>query len=322
MHHGDISPEIAAAIRILRDRMDDQKVKIPPSALDESLNLATWNIREFGNSPRSDKAIHLIAEILSQFDLIAITELRDNLADFKRVLDILGPYWKVVYSDFRSDGAGNDERIAFLYDKRMVVFTGLAAEANPPRARPAPGAPYEYMHDDWWRSPYMASFRAGNFDFIVMAAHMRWGDSVAERAEALGHLADWVQARRTHPFVSDKDIILLGDFNIPSKGSSTYKQLTKHGLKAPASLMKAIGTNLSQRNCYDQIMIDPTNDSRFTGKGGALDFFKGDHTPLFPELTQEAFTFQLSDHLPLWIQVDVWIEDEQINSVLLGAGGG
>ena len=109
MFHGTPSPEVARGLKILRKRIGD--AVIPPSKLDETLNLATWNIREFGrkrnNRRRSHAAIHYIAEILSQFDLIGITEVRDDLTDLGRVMDILGPYWRAVFSDFSADRAGN-----------------------------------------------------------------------------------------------------------------------------------------------------------------------------------------------------------------------
>ena len=137
MFHGRLTPDLARGLRVLRDRIE--LAQIPPSILDETLNLATWNIREFGRrrrrSRRSAAAIHFVAEILSQFDLIAITEVRDDLTDLNRVMTVLGPYWRVVFSDFNADRAGNRERIAYLFDKRAVVFTGLAAEADPPRRK-------------------------------------------------------------------------------------------------------------------------------------------------------------------------------------------
>ena len=55
--------------------------KIPSSKLDETINIALWNIREFGRVRRTDAAIHYIAEIIGQFDLDAIVELRYNLVD-------------------------------------------------------------------------------------------------------------------------------------------------------------------------------------------------------------------------------------------------
>ena len=79
MNHGKVSKEIANGLLALQKRIDAGKV--PSSKLDETLNIATWNIREFGKKARSEAAIHYVAEILGQFDLIGIVELRDDLGD-------------------------------------------------------------------------------------------------------------------------------------------------------------------------------------------------------------------------------------------------
>jgi hypothetical protein len=157
MNHGMISADIAQGLKVLGERLADAKV--PSSKLDETLNVATWNIREFGKKRRLDASVHYVAEVLGMFDLISIVELRDNLSDLKRVLDILGPYWKAVFSDFNTDAGGNRERIAYVYDERAVRFTGLAAEADPPRKKAKNDAgEWEYRPQiTWWRSPFMAS---------------------------------------------------------------------------------------------------------------------------------------------------------------------
>jgi hypothetical protein len=98
MHHGDVSPDIAAGLLALRKRI--VAAKVPPYQLDELINVAIWNIREFGKKRRTKAAIHYIAEILRQFDLIGLVELRDNLEDYGRVCQILGPSWDLVYSDW------------------------------------------------------------------------------------------------------------------------------------------------------------------------------------------------------------------------------
>lgn len=187
MNHGSVSKELAQGLVELKKRIET--AKIPSSRIDETLNIATWNIREFGKKARSKEAIHYIAEILGQFDLIGIVELRDNLSDLGRVLEILGPTWKTVYSDMIPDSGGNRERLAFIYDNRAATFNGLAAEANEPRKKKGT----EYLPaESFWRAPYMASFRSGSFDFIVISAHIRWGDSVEKRTEEIGRLADWI----------------------------------------------------------------------------------------------------------------------------------
>jgi hypothetical protein len=320
MFHGKVSLEIARGLKVLRGRIEEAKV--PPSVLDKTLNIATWNIREFGklhkSQLRSAAAIHYIGEILSQFGLIAIVELRDDLTDLSRVMEILGPYWHVVFSDFNTDAGGNRERIAYLYDKRAVVFTGLAAEADPPRQKDQAG---EYVPTiTWWRSPFMASFSAGNFDFILLTAHIRWGgEDPALRIPELKLLAEWIDERRQEKYVEDKDIIVMGDFNIPQLDDALFKTITSKGLEIPDVLRGTEhGSNLAGDKRYDQILHYRQHTTTEMATGGVLDFYCNDWRALFPDpnMTQADFTYELSDHLPLWVQLDTWIEDEELDQLL------
>ena len=325
MFHGDIGPEIASGIKVLRERIE--QAKIPPSKLDETLNLATWNIREFGKlrnrKRRSEAAIHYIAEILSQFDLIAIEELRDDLTDLGRVMKILGPYWRVVFSDFNTDRAGNRERIGYLYDKRAVVFTGLAAEADPPRRKNRKTKEYEPLIE-WWRSPFMASFSAGNFDFILLTVHIRWGgNDPSFRIEPLTRLAEWIYKRSKEKTVVDKDIIVMGDFNIPKIDDDLFRAITSKGLTIPQVLLGEHGSNLAQNKRYDQILYYSRYTKTFKDAGGTLDFYCNDWRGLFPkddypDMKDDNydFTYELSDHIPLWVQLDTWIDDEELDQIL------
>ena len=176
MHHGDVSPEIAQGLLALKKRI--AAAKIPPSQLDETINVAVWNIREFGKVKRTEAAIHFIAEILGQFDLVALVELRNDLTDLGRVLPILGPSWDVVYSDWIEDAGGNNERTAFLFDNRAVTFNGLAAEVDAPRDKEG----IEWLaKQSFWRASCLCSFRAGNFDFLAIASHARRRDDIEGR---------------------------------------------------------------------------------------------------------------------------------------------
>jgi endonuclease/exonuclease/phosphatase family metal-dependent hydrolase len=315
MFHGKLTEEIALGLKELRGRI--AKAQVPASKLDETLNLATWNIREFGKKQRTRAALHLIAEIIGQFDLVAITEVRDDLTDLVQVLSILGPYWKVVYSDYVIDPGGNRERVAYVYDKRAVVFTGLAAEASPPRVKdPKTG---EYVSQlGWWRSPYIASFQAGNFDFVLITAHVRWGASEAQRIPELRLLAEWVDKRREERNETDKDIILLGDFNIPSVKDDLFAAITSKGLRLAEALVDLPGSNLTGDKRYDQILHYPQFTKSFTGSAGVLDFHSGGFASLFPgmKLSDHEYTFQLSDHMPLWVQLDTDIDGERLDNLL------
>jgi endonuclease/exonuclease/phosphatase family metal-dependent hydrolase len=317
MQHGNVSKQVAQGLKVLQGRIE--KSKIPSSKIDETLNLASWNIREFGRRPRSEAAIHYIAEVMGQFDLIALVELRDDLGDLKRVLDVLGPTWRVLYSDYDADAAGNHERIAFVYDKRAVTPTGLVSEANPPRHK---SGKVEYLPDfTWWRSPYMASFRSGVFDFILVAHHTRWASSTDEsvRLPELQGFADWLDRRVHDAHVEDHDFIVVGDFNIPSLESPLYKALTSKGLKMPAALTKVKGSDLQQKRRYDQILH--YSSGTFKDFGGTVDFFADDWRALFPaadypKMTPKEFTYQMSDHEPLWVQIDTDVASERLDDIL------
>lgn len=324
MQHGKVSKQIAAGLLKLKDRID--AAGIPASRIDETLNLATWNIREFGKKKRSEAAIHYIAEILGQFDLISIVELRENLADLKRVLDILGPDWRVVYSGVVPDTGGNGERIGYIYDRRAVAFNGLAAAAVPPRTKV--GGEYLIQDRFWWRLPYLASFRSGNFDFILIAAHIRWGDKESDRSSELQLLAKWVDDFRKSEQATDRDLIVVGDYNIPSRTSPLYKAVTQYGLQVPKALLAdSFGSNLAKDKRYDQILQypSPAYPDSFADKGGILDFHIDDaHIEElfprnnFPAMTPDKYTFELSDHLPLWIQIRTDNDRAQLEQIIQG----
>jgi endonuclease/exonuclease/phosphatase family metal-dependent hydrolase len=325
MHHGPVTPEIAQGLLVLKQRIE--AAKIPPSRLDDTVNIAVWNIREFGKKKRTTAALHYIAEILGQFDLIALVELRDNLDDMGEVMRYLGQSWQLVYSDWIDDSGGNKERTGFLFDRRAVVFNGLAAEIDAPRVKDG----VEWLApQSFWRAPYMCSFRSGNFDFLAIAMHARCGDSIEGRRAELQMLGDWIGTRFASKYVEDNDLLVLGDFNVPKLDDSLFKALTSSGLRIPKQLKQlkagdAVigGANLGKDARYDQILHRPTVPENFCNNGGVLDFFVDDAhiEELFPgkNYTRDRFSFQMSDHMPVWIQINVNIDTFRLDQIVQGA---
>ncbi len=322
MHHGKVKLSIARGLLALKKQID--KAEIPASKLDETINVAVWNIREFGKVRRNPAAIHYIAEILGQFDLVAIVELRDNLTDLGNVLKILGPSWDAVYSDWIDDYGGNRERTAFVFDTRAVAFNGLAAEIDAPRRKIGE----EYLSEQsFWRTPYMCSFRAGNFDFIAIATHTRWGKGTKGRQTELHMLADWIDKHFKDKSAEDHDLIVMGDFNIPKLGDSLFNALTAHGLQIPDALVKLKvgkrvvgGSNILEDARYDQILHLPTLKDRFSDAAGTLNFYGGSANikKYFPDKSYslQEFTFQLSDHFPIWAQIKTDIDGQRLNQII------
>ena len=316
MNYDNLEPDIASGLKELQTRI--AKNKLPDSALDKTLKIATWNIREFGNParPRLKKSLYYIAEILSWFDLIGVVELRDNVSEIAQVLQLMGPTWDIIYSDYIEDSGGNHERIGYIFDERACLFTGLVGNANEPRKKKG----VEYLPDEsWWRKPFMASFRAGSFDFIVLTTHIRWGKAAKNRTTELKMLANYVYNRTVEGTAIDRDVIVMGDFNIPDLKSPLYKAVVERGLAMPASLAGITGSNLARNKRYDQILHNPVYTKSFTDKGGVLDFIQDGWGKLYPEAKSAFdadFTYQLSDHLPLWVLVQTDTDAEQLDQIL------
>lgn len=285
---------------VLRKRIHDAHV--PRTRHGKSLVLATWNIREFGKHPRRKESLRYIAEILRSFDLCAVIELREDLSDLRGVMRLLGPNFTVIYSECVRDAGGNRERIAFVYDRRVVQFTGLASHLHPPREKEGD----EYLaRVSWWRPPYVASFRSGSFEFVLAAAHIRWGSDIVPRVTEISMLADWAIHYANAPHTPVRDVLLIGDFNLPSVKSEAFAVLEERGFAIPAALANIFGTDLAQGKRYDQILAVPRTGGvtpTFMHCGGALDFYASSHRALYPRLNKREFTFQLSDHLPLWLE--------------------
>ena len=100
MRHGKLDRETALGLKELRRRLEETGNRVPASILDETMNLATWNIREFGRRKRLPRSLHYIAEVIGRFDLVALTEVRRDLGDLLRVMDLLPPFWDFVVSDY------------------------------------------------------------------------------------------------------------------------------------------------------------------------------------------------------------------------------
>ncbi|WP_047396031.1 endonuclease/exonuclease/phosphatase family protein [Chitinibacter sp. ZOR0017] len=309
MFHGNLDIASAKALREMQDRI--VALNLPSSSLDESILVASWNIREFGKQKRHPLALHLIAEIIGQFDLISIVELRENVEDLATVLKYLGPYWGVVYSDVTEDWGGNWERLAFIYDKRAVQFGGMASTGIPPREKVGD----EYVaYESFWRAPYSVAFRSGNFDFVAIAAHLRWGDSQAARLNEITRFVNWVDFKQQQADRLDSDVVVFGDFN--TETPAMHAALLSRGLRMPDALTN-IKTTLAKTKHYDHILHKPEFTKSFANVGGVCALFSEADAVWF-DVTPSKLSYQLSDHFPVWAQVLIDTDAEKLDQLISG----
>ena len=112
----------------------------------------------------------------------------------------------------------------------------------------------------------------------------------------------------------------MGDFNIDNFNSNLYKAISQYGLRAPKAIVQSeFGSNLAKKKRYDQILHHPVQTgSAFTDHGGVVDFYKSHYKLLLPykHLTKVKFTYELSDHLPLWVQLNIDTADEELDQLI------
>lgn len=148
--------------------------------------------------------------------------------------------------------------------------------------------------------------------------------------------ADPEQTRPRRTTSDVENFVLLGDFNIFKREDATFKALTDNNFILPKAMMKADkpipGSNAKKDKFYDQIVY---YKKRYwlegTDNAGVFDFyqsvFRDDeadlklYQPLSEHITRakDPFatyrqwrTFQMSDHLPLWLQLKINFTDSYL----------
>lgn len=314
--------------------------EIPPRTVEETLLLATWNIREFGRNKmfgsRLDESIQYIAEIINHFDLVAVQEVKENLADLKKLIKVLGDWWEYIVTDVVAGSAGNTERIAYLYDTRKVRFDHVAGEVTLPEEK-----------GKYWqlaRTPFICTFRTGWRRFALVSVHIYYGESkplderrLKEIEKLSAFLSDKNIKRQKDDNGEPESIILLGDFNIFDTKDKTFQALENNDFTVPI-----VGkTNLGDDKYFDQIAFhDPRNllwpkkrdlPIKNVPRTGVFRFLEcvfrdKDLESYDAEMLEtcgdkyknnenkEKFyknwrTFQMSDHCPLWVELRIDFSD-------------
>lgn len=155
--------------------------------------------------------------MLSWFDLIAIQEVNDNLSGLQGVRNELPNHYKALYTD----EGGNNERMVFLYDSTKITPLEKVGELSiPPNEHEdikLDGIASAFKGFD--RNPFLASFQARNFVFLLLNVHSYFGKddqaSIERRCLETFCVARWAYLRRRSKYRFIDNIIALGDFNLP-----------------------------------------------------------------------------------------------------------
>jgi endonuclease/exonuclease/phosphatase family metal-dependent hydrolase len=296
-----------------------------PSKKDTNLLIATWNIRRFGSltrewtagttdTPKRDlRGLRAICEIVSRFDVIAIQEVTGDLRALRDMMNFLGPNWAFLMTDITLGAAGNDERMAFIFDNTRLQPSGLACELVVPPEWLDEIEPDALRHQ-FARTPYAVSFRRNDATFILVTLHVDYGRSSAERIPELKGIARWMADWAARENEWHHNLIVLGDFNIDRQGDELWNAFTSTGLtvpddlnKVPRSIFADPGTPTLEK-FYDQVAWFTDKSGKIAlsmeyAGGGSFDFLPFVYTET--GLTKNSVSHRMSDHYPLWVEFGV-----------------
>lgn len=322
---------------------------VPRRTASDTLLLATWNIRDFDSNkfaqgPRLPESFHYIAEVISAFDLVAIQEVTEDMRPFEKVMSLLGPSWRYIATDVTDGPSGNSERMVFVFNSNKVQFKHIAGEIVLPKA-----GRIEADHQ-FARSPFLVRFQSGWFKFNLCTVHLYYGEAAGEgyqrRVAEIEAITKFLKKR------SDDDgqnYILLGDMNVVSPDDDTMTALKKHGFLLPADLTLDNNdlrwvSNMGGDKHYDQIAFLVRDDELELGpsahNAGVLNYYRavyteGEAETYFPlgkgnrkwpttvakrvtYFTREWRTWQMSDHLPLFVELRIDFTDKYLKKIRAG----
>ena len=310
--------DVVAQVDALRAAVDGS---ISPKRRDQNLLIGTWNLRAFGDltkawatdagvSPKRNlRDIHCIAAVISHFDVVALQEVRGNIRALRHLLKVLGDDWGFLLTDVTKGPAGNDERLAFLFDSRRVRPSGLACELVVWIASDAPQISTGMLDRQFARTPYACSFKTtgrSSTTFILVTLHVDWGKQAEDRKPELEAIAEWLAGWAEQEQDWNHNVIALGDFNINGIDDDLYKAFTSTGLEPPpglAQLPRTIFDKPKKRHSYDQIawFNDAAKGPLLTltcSKAASFDFV--------PQLRGNqgltSLSWHISDHYPLFVE--------------------
>ncbi|MGE0615496.1 MAG: endonuclease/exonuclease/phosphatase family protein [Bacteriovoracia bacterium] len=257
-----------------------------------SIRVASWNLSEFSHL-RSSRAVDKVTRIIweSEFDVVALQEIRDPAA-VTRLQDSLkertGYDWLSFISE-RTRRLGPDEHLAFIWNATKV------------RALSPAGITIDDPQDKLAHSPFVAAFRAGEFDFVLVNIHLpRYGRSRTQdilRARQLEMLNDLYFTVR-EASQDEKDIVLLGDFGADPQ----HDGWTLHAFDyRPLFSSDRHQSDVRGRGLSDNIWIHPGYTTEYAGgaKIEAFDENDPDYRQFSGSVDADPAAREISAHRPV-----------------------
>ena len=270
-------------------------VSLEQNQVAETVEIAAFNIQIFGKTKsQKEDVMTLLREIVREFDIVLIQEIRDaseqTMQNFvEEINQMEGPNYSFISSE-RLGRTTSKEAYAYVYNTETIQFIH--------------GSDYVYtdIHDVFEREPYIASFEAGNFDFVLVGIHIKPDDAYNE----IGNLTLVVSSIQTAN-LNEKDIIVMGDFN--ADGTYFDEDSTSNmfrSYKYNWLITNEMDTMVKTDYTYDRIVIlDSTLNHEYDAGSAQVFYFDQVYG-----LNNQTFASEISDHYPVFAQYKTNIVDD------------
>jgi len=250
------------------------------------LPIVSWNVQNMGeiSSARrqvASEAYHAV--ITTDVALVAVQEII-NPKGLSVLLDLFPGATVQWGASFEDTPSSHDNGLFYRTAVATITAQGFlyadVVSKKPNRSK--------VLHPARW-----AHVRVDDFDFTIISLHLTYkqGDTKESKRELLNILA-WLEQYFKDPN-NDPDVILAGDFNLPSsKGKALSKRKKEASFMTLDSIIQEHGKFLAGPRKLSVLIDEPTSRSR-KGAGNNYDHFI---------LTQSALERLISaDRVPMEI---------------------
>ncbi|MBU6173157.1 MAG: endonuclease/exonuclease/phosphatase family protein [Planctomycetes bacterium] len=260
-----------------------------PARTGQTILVATFNIQAFGRSKMEKPGMpERLGEIIRQFDVVAIQEVRDKsqetIPSLMRYINSTGARYDYLISP-PLGRTSSKEQYVYIFDTNTVVSSQQATYL------------VQDDRDLLHREPLVARFvtkvppNVPRFSFTLVNIHTD-PDEVSQELPVMDTVLKSVRYFEYKDAMED-DVLLLGDLNAEPRQFGPLGQLP--------GIMWVISqepTNTRRTKIYDNIIFDRVLTNEFTGRAGVLDLGE-----MFGLRTEQVL--EISDHLPVWAEFSI-----------------
>ena len=204
--------------------------------IDESdYMIGSFNIQIFGEKKANSVVMPTIEDIIDDYDILAIQEVRDSTGTVVEKLNGIDGYDLEISP--RLGRSTSKEQYIFFYSDRVV---------------PSHSAVYPDENDDFEREPFAMEFKVKNTNMILIQVHIKPDDAEQE----IRHLSDVVSWAKKE-FGKSKNIYIMGDLNADCVYFDSFSVLEDYQVL----IDEDYDTTVALSSCaYDRILateVDP-----------------------------------------------------------------